>query len=112
MMPEKTPLDYPAIQYALVIFLGAIGGLVARLQRISGNDVHCWKCAAFRIVVDMITSGFCGVLAFWACESLNIPQLMTAVVIGICGHMGSRALFLAEKHFSEKMFNSNSGSNR
>jgi hypothetical protein len=104
-MPEKTPLDYTALQYLLVMILGAIGGLVARLQIIVGIGVHCWKCAAGRLAVDACTSGFCGLLAFWACESISMKPLLTAVIIGITGHMGSRALFLAEQILAKKCKN-------
>lgn len=96
-LPEKTPFDYTVFQYILVMILGAIGGLVARLQAIIGTGIHCWKCALGRLAVDAITSGFCGLLAFWACESINMKPLLTAVMIGITGHMGSRAIFLIEK---------------
>ena len=98
-MPEKTPLDYTVLQYLLVMILGAIGGLVARLQ------IICWKCAAGRLAVDACTSGFCGLLAFWACESISMKPLLTAVIIGITGHMGSRALFLAEQIIAKKWKN-------
>lgn len=101
-MPEKTPLDYTVLQYLLVMILGAIGGLVARLQILVGMGVHCWKCAIGRLAVDACTSGFCGLLAFWACESINMKPLLTAVIIGITGHMGSRALFLAEQIIARK----------
>lgn len=94
---EKTPLDYTVFQYILIIILGAIGGLVARLQILICTGIHCWKCALGRLAVDSITSGFCGLLAFWACESINMKPLLTAVMIGITGHMGSRAIFLIEK---------------
>lgn len=96
-LPEKTPLDYTVFQYILVMILGAIGGLVARLQTLIGAGIHCWKCALGRLAVDSVTSGFCGLLAFWACESINMKPLLTAVMIGITGHMGSRAIFLIEK---------------
>lgn len=102
-MPEKTPLDYTILQYLFVAILGALGGLIARLQIIMGIGVHCWKCAIGRIISDSCTSGFCGILAFWACESINMKPLLTAVIIGITGHMGSRALFLVEKLISERI---------
>jgi hypothetical protein len=101
-MPEKTPLDYPTVQYFLVALLGAIGGLVSVLQEFFEQIGKCWKCAIARAIVSMVTSGFCGVLAFWLCESLSVKPLMTAFVIGISGHMGGRALKVVEKIVVEK----------
>ena len=84
---RKTPLDYTVLQYILVMILGAIGGPVARPQIIVGivniAEMRDWKTMA----VD--ATGFCGLLAFWACESINMKPLLTAVIIGITGHMGS-----------------------
>ncbi len=103
-MPDKTPLDYPAFHYAMILMLGALGGLVNRLQKLAGvTNPPPLKVVAVRILADMITSGFCGLLAFWICEHFMIPPLLTAAVIGISGHMGSRVLFLAEKILSNKL---------
>lgn len=101
-MPEKTPLDYPTVQYFLVALLGAIGGLVSVLQEFFEQIGKCWKRAITSAIVSMVTSGFCGVLAFWLCESLEIKPLVTAFVIGISGHMGGRALNVVEKIVVEK----------
>lgn len=102
IMPEKTPLDYPMVQYFLVALLGAIGGLVSVLQEFFEQIGKCWKCAITRAIVSVVTSGFCGVLAFWLCESLEIKPLVTAFMIGISGHMGGRALNVVEKIVVEK----------
>lgn len=101
-MPEKTPLDYPMVQYFLVALLGAIGGLVSVLQEFFEQIGKCWKCAIARAVVSMVTSGFCGVLAFWLCESIDLKPLVTACVIGIAGNMGGRSLKVIEKIIIKK----------
>lgn len=110
MMPEKTPLDYPMAQYILVVILGSIGGIVSILQDFLEQVGKCWKCAIARAVVSVVTSGFCGVLAFWLCESTGVKPLVTAFVIGISGHMGGRALNILEKIVVEKMHSMSGGS--
>ena len=103
-MPDKTPLDYSFLHYSMILGLGALGGLVARLQKLAGvTNPPPLKVVAVRILADMITSGFCGLLAFWVCEHIEIKPLVTVVVIGISGHMGSRILFLVEKILSNKL---------
>ena len=103
-MPDKTPLDYSVFHYSLILGLGALGGLVARLQKLAGVATPPpLKVVFIRIMADMITSGFCGLLAFWICEHLQIKLLVTAAIIGISGHMGSRILFLAEKILANKL---------
>ncbi len=102
-MPEKTPLDYPMAQYLLVVLLSSIGGLVSILQEFVDQIGKCWKCAIARAVVSMVTSGFCGVLAFWLCESIDLKPLVTACVIGIAGNMGGRFLKVIEKIVLKKI---------
>ncbi len=102
-MPEKTPLDYPMLQYFLVVLLSSIGGLVSILQEFVDQIGKCWKCAIARAIVSIATSGFCGVLAFWLCESGEFKPLVTAFVVGISGHMGGRALTMIEKAVIGKM---------
>jgi hypothetical protein len=102
-MPEKTPLDYPMLQYFLVVLLSSIGGLVSILQEFVDQIGKCWKCAIARAIVNMVTSGFCGVLAFWLCESMDIKPLVTACVIGIAGNMGGRSLKVIEKIVLKKL---------
>jgi len=100
---QKTPIDYPVWTYAVIAGIAMLGGLVARLQYMIGHASHCWKCATVRICVEMLTSAFCGILVFWICEAVALPLLMTCALAGICGHMGSRALFLAERILVRKL---------
>lgn len=92
------PFDYPLSRYLLFALIGLFGGLVARLQYWAGGQhPHCWRCAFFRLSVDMMTSGFCGVLALWLSAEFDLSGVLTAFIAGISGHMGSRALFLIER---------------
>ena len=52
---------------------------------------------------EVLTSGFTGVITFYLCEWAGLHQLLTAALVGISGHMGSRALMLFEK-WAEKRF--------
>lgn len=94
---SQDPLGYSVWQYLLFAGIGALGGLTHRLQHLANDKLlHCWKCAILALVADIATSAFCGVLMFWACESIRLSSTTTAVLVGIAGHMGSRLLFLSE----------------
>jgi len=54
------------------------------------------------IIGELTTSGFAGVMTFWLCEAADINGLITAVLIGISGHMGGRAIFIIEKWAEHK----------
>ena len=94
----KDPFDYPLNQYSLIVFIGALGGLVYRLNHIANNksEIHCWRCLLLGILSDLLTSGFVAVLMFWVCAILNIDLLASIVLSGMAGHMGARLLFIAE----------------
>ena len=48
-------------------------------------------------------AGFIGLLTFWMCEAANLHPLVTGSMVGIAGHMGSRAIFAMERVLEERM---------
>jgi hypothetical protein len=44
-----------------------------------------------------VTSAFAGLITFWLCEWAVVHPLLTAALVGISGHMGSRAIFKLER---------------
>ena len=89
---EKDPTSYSLLTYAWVITLSAIGGIIS----------YSKKAKAFSIVeftTEIITAAFVGVITFWLCEQALIDPLTTAALVGVSGHMGSRALYMLEKFF-------------
>jgi hypothetical protein len=42
------------------------------------------------------------VVTFYLCEAAQFPPVLTAALVGISGHMGSRGLFLIEKHLTNR----------
>lgn len=98
------PFDYPISRYLLFAAIGVMGGLVARLQYWAGGEQpHCLKCALFRLLADLLTSAFCGILIFWISAHFELSGVIAAALAGICGHMGSRSLFLLERLISNKL---------
>lgn len=49
------------------------------------------------LVGELLVSGFCGVVSFWLFKGLGVNEYLTAAGVAIVGHMGARAMFLAEK---------------
>ena len=100
-MPEKDPLNYSFITYSWVLFLSAWGGIVNFINKRENGLVRPFNITEF--IGELMTSSFSGVITFYLCESANLDKLASAVLIGISGHMGSRAIFQIEK-FIEKKF--------
>lgn len=94
-MPEKDPTHYGFITYTLVSILAAWGGIVNWIRKRKAGDTRPFNFT--ELIGEIITSAFAGVLTFWLCEWSGVPPLLTAAMIGISGHMGSRAIFQMEK---------------
>lgn len=94
-MPEKDPTTYGLITYAWVALLSAWGGAVSWIRKRKAGNTRPFNF--MELVGELMTSAFAGVLTFWLCELSNTPPLLTAALVGISGHMGSRAIFQFEQ---------------
>jgi len=94
-MPEKDPATYSLLTYVWVTGLAILGGIVNFMRKLKEGAVR--KFNVTELVGELITSGFVGVLTFWLCEWANTDRLLSALFIGVSGHMGSRAIFLFER---------------
>jgi predicted CDP-diglyceride synthetase/phosphatidate cytidylyltransferase len=99
-MPEKDPASYALATYLWVVILAAAGGAVNFLRKIKSGTARAFNITEF--IGELMTSGFAGLLTFWLCEAADVNKLLSAVLIGISGHMGSRAIFKIEKWAEDK----------
>lgn len=94
-MPEKDPTNYSLLTYAWVLLLSSWGGVVSFLRKRREGVVRPFNIV--ELIGEMVTSAFAGVLTFWMCEASGFHPLITASLVGISGHMGSRAIFHLEQ---------------
>jgi len=103
-MPDKDPSNYSLITYGWVMTLSFWGGFVGWIRKRREGVARPFNFT--ELVGELMTSGFAGVLTFLLCEWSNTPPLLTAALVGVSGHMGSRAIFhmeqWAEARFGEK----------
>lgn len=97
---EKDPLTYSTLTYLWVLILAAIGGAVNFIQKLKAGTARAFNLT--ELFGELMTSGFAGLLTFWLCEAAELNKLISAVLIGISGHMGSRAIFRLEKWAEDK----------
>lgn len=93
-MPEKDPSNYPLITYLWITGLAAWGGVVGYIRKVNAGSIHRYSLTEF--VGEVVTSAFAGIVTFWLCEAAGISQLITAAMVGVAGHMGSRAIYQME----------------
>ena len=90
------PLDGDqAIPTALMFLIAMLGGFIAFYRKYKDGVSRAFNFT--ELIGEMFVSGICGVLAWWAFTGLGVNQWLTAAGVGVVGHMGSRALFMAEK---------------
>ena len=99
-MIEKDPLMFSFATYAWVLLLSCWGGVAGYIRKIRMGLVP--RFSLTELVGELFTSGFVGVITFYLCESSQIDPLISAALVGISGHMGSRAIFTIEKFLQNK----------
>jgi hypothetical protein len=100
-MNEKDPAAYDLLTYGWVLLLSVMGGVVAFLRKLREGHTRVFNLIEF--IGELCTSAFTGVVTFYLCEAAQLPPVLTAALMGISGHMGSRGLFLIEKHLTHKL---------
>lgn len=74
--------------YVSTIFLSLWGGIVNYIQSVRRGRIFSWRELAF----DLVTSSFAGLLTYYFCLTAGISDTMSAILIAISGHMGTRAI--------------------
>lgn len=103
MMPEKDPTSYSFLTYVWVFGLAILGGVVSFMRKLQAGHTKVFNLVEF--FGEIVTSAFAGVIAFWLCENAGFSPLATASIVGVSGHMGSRAIFLLEKWLAKQFPN-------
>jgi CHASE2 domain-containing sensor protein len=97
----KDPTTYSWLTYAWVIAWSVLGGLVSWYGKIKAGQARPFNLA--ELVGEISTSAFAGISTFYVCEWGAVDPLLSAVFIGIAGHMGTRFIFFAEKMLERRL---------
>ena len=93
-MIDKDPFGYSVVTYVWVLLLAVWGGVVNFIQRLKRGETKAHNLVEF--IGEVVISAFVGVVTFYLCELSDFPQILTAALVAISGHMGTRALFVFE----------------
>jgi hypothetical protein len=88
------PFNYPLKQYGLMLGVAIFGGLVSWIAKVRRGEVKPWQVN--HLIGELCTSAFAGLLAFWVCKAFNTPASLTPALVGIAGHMGTKAIAVWE----------------
>ena len=97
---KAAPQDFTIVTYAWVTLLSLWGGLANYVSKVrSGTS----RFNLMEVFGEIIVSGFAGVMTFYICAAAHTPEIITAVAVGISGHMGARIITMFELWVSKKM---------
>jgi hypothetical protein len=94
-MPEKDPTSYSYITYLWVFILSAWGGIVSFNAKRKQGLVRSFNI--MELLGEISTSAFAGIITFYLCEWSDLDKLLSAALVAISGHMGSKAIREFEK---------------
>ena len=100
-MPHKDPGNYPLITYAWVLILSIWGGIANNIRKIKNGTLKRFSLA--ELIGDIFISGFIGVMTFYLCEYAAFNSLLTAFLVGITSHMGTKGLSVLEDLAAKKL---------
>ena len=83
--------------YMWVPLLAAWGGAVSYLQR--KRRSLGWKRFLGELMAEMFVSAFVGVMTYLMCASVGLNDMLVAALVGVSGHMSSKALALMRAQY-------------
>jgi hypothetical protein len=83
-----------------MLAISMMGGAVNFYQKVKSGKARVINVT--ELIGEMVTSAFVGIVCFWICKSYGVNEYATAAGVAISGHMGARAIFLAEQWIEER----------
>lgn len=92
-MPEKDITTYLLLTPIWVIILAMAGGFVAFIRRLNKSTKPEPLPKVFvKLAGELFISGFAGVITYLLCDYWGLAPNLTAVFVGVSGHLGGNAI--------------------
>ncbi len=91
---SKGPLDVSLKQYGFFLAIALLGGFVSWFGKVRRGELAAANL--MHLIGELCTSAMAGLLAFWVMQWLGTPDMLQAAVVGVSGHMGTKAVVWAE----------------
>lgn len=99
-MIDKDPASVSLLTYAWVFALAWWGGVVNYLRKLKRKEIN--RFSLTELIGDFITSGFSGVITYYLCQASELNGFITASLVGMSGHMGSKAIYMLERALTKR----------
>jgi len=92
-MNNNEPSVYSAVTWLWIIGLSLLGGLASFIRKLNQPTKPISLSRIFiKLSGELVIAAFAGLLAFFLCRAWGLSNSWTAVLIGVSGHLGSRAI--------------------
>lgn len=95
-MEDKKKFIEECLPYVWVVGLSIWGGAVSYFNKMKK---YSQKFDIFKFLIEIFTSAFVGVLTFLICDWADLDWDITAAMVGIAGHMGTKAITVLENRY-------------
>lgn len=96
----KGPLDISVRQYGFLLGIAVLGGFVSWLNKVMKGELAAANL--MHLIGELCTSALAGLLAFFLMQWLGISEWLQPAIVGIAGHMGTKALQWGEESLKKK----------
>lgn len=96
---DKAPQDFTYVTYLWVLLLSVWGGIANYVGKVKKGIS---RFSLMEIVGEVVVSGFAGLMTYYICYAANTPEVVSAVAVGISGHMGARIITQFEQMVARK----------
>ena len=108
ILPEIFELVKTYLPFISTIGLSVWGGTVSHIQKLRRNAT-AFKWSEY--IYDLIICSFAGLLTYFFCQYANIDGWLSAILISVSAHMGTRAISKFERMHS-RILDSDSSENQ
>jgi hypothetical protein len=88
--PNREDLQVSARLAALVIGMALFGGLVSWITKVRAGSLGPWSIGS--LVGELAISAFAGAMCYLLCDAAGLDLRVTICLVGVAGHMGTRAI--------------------
>jgi hypothetical protein len=100
-MPHRDPQNYSFVTYAWVFAMAMLGGVAHNIKKLKDGTLARFSLS--ELVGDLIISGFLGVVTFFLCEYAELEPILTAAIVGMSAHQGTRGIYFIEELIARRL---------
>ena len=94
MQPGEGPEAYHWVTYAWVIFMGVWGGVASWIRKV--REGHARPVHIMELLGEVVVSTNLSIGTVWLCEWQKLDPVLSAAIVGVSAHFGTRGFFLLE----------------